>query len=91
MDNPSRRVTFQQLQPICSCLLQHRSDARELSNALRDLNALLQTVDGAGLLGCSDYVLYPLLFIVESIYVSRNKPGSLARSHCSLMFLHTSP
>ncbi|CAL8470133.1 g9675 [Coccomyxa elongata] len=78
MDNPSRRVTFQQLQPICSCLLQHRSDARELSNALRDLNALLQTVDGVGLLGCSDYVLYPLLFIVDSIYVSRNKPDGPA-------------
>lgn len=72
---PARRLVFEQLQPLCSCLLQHRNDVRELSKALNDLSSLLCTLNVEGLRGCSNYVLFPLLFIVDSTYASRNKAG----------------
>ncbi|KAK9915923.1 hypothetical protein WJX75_006066 [Coccomyxa subellipsoidea] len=72
---PARRLVFEQLQPLCSCLLQHRNDVRELSKALNDLSSLLCTLNVEGLRGCSSYVLFPLLFIVDSTYASRNKAG----------------
>ncbi len=71
----ARRVAFQQLRPLCSCLMQHRNDVPELSDALRKMDARLHALDRDGLQGCSDYVLFPLLFIVDSIYAVRNESG----------------
>lgn len=83
----ARRLVFKQLQPLCSSLLLHRSDAQALSGALLELFALLQTVDEAGLLDCSDYSLFPLLFIVDSTYALRNETGKYALADACLTML----
>ena len=71
----ARRQAFQQLQPVCSSLLLTRGDASAMSDGLDELLQRLQTISPAGLQACSDYVLFPLLFIADSVQICRSAKG----------------
>ena len=77
-DGPvARQAVFQTLRPICSVLLQHRSSANGLHEALKKLQDVLGHAEPAsGLLGCMDYVLFPLMMVVDSIVPSRHLPSA---------------
>jgi hypothetical protein len=81
----ARQVVFQTLRPICSVLLQHRSSANDLHEALQKLQDVLGHAEPAsGLLGCMDYVLFPLMMVVDSIVPARNHPPAGSRTDASV-------
>ena len=59
---------------MCSQLLVKRTDAGGMQECLNVLAAELQSIDRAGLQACTDYVLFPLLFIVDSVHAFRGVP-----------------
>ena len=61
---------------MCSQLLIKRADAAAMQQRLQNLEHELQAIDRAGLQACTDYVLFPLLFIIDSIHASRGAPVS---------------
>lgn len=63
----SRQAAFQALRPVCSELLQSRTSPAQLLQGLEALAAVLPDLDAAGLAGCWDYVMFPLLLVVDSI------------------------
>jgi len=63
-DDP-RVAVFSTLQPICSVILQSRSNPPELTSLLSGLDTLLQEVDVQGLQACIEYVLFPLRLILD--------------------------
>ncbi|GAX83179.1 hypothetical protein CEUSTIGMA_g10605.t1 [Chlamydomonas eustigma] len=67
MSGTLRQATFQQLRPICSVLLQHRTSPEQLLSGLTNLHSQLGSIDAKGLKGCWDYVMFPLMLIVDSI------------------------
>jgi len=70
-----RHETFQQLRPVCSILLQHRSSSSHLHDGLTALLGLLRSSDPRGLSGCMDYVLFPLMLVIDSVApLRRHKP-----------------
>ena len=73
-----RQATFRQLRPRCAKLLPLRSSTTELATELKELRALLSSASPVGLAGCLEYILFPLLFIVDSICAVRggSPPGS---------------
>ena len=75
-DDDERRAAFVRLQPICSRLLQDRTNARNVGQSLDALRDALNSVSDRGLRGCQEYVLFPLLLIVDSIAVSALPAGS---------------
>ena len=72
----ARKVVFQQLKPYTSQLLQLRDSPARLQTLLQRLEAAIKDADPAGLNsnGCMDYILFPLMFGVDSIAVTR-RPG----------------
>lgn len=79
----AQRCAFNRLQPACAPLLALREDPRALAVALERLAELLPSVDPVGLAACLDYVLFPLLFTVDSAALLRvpAQPGnSLAQT-----------
>ena len=74
-DKDERRAAFIRLRPICSRLLQDRTTASNVLQSLDALKGALGDVSNGGLRGCQDYVLFPLLLIVDSIAVSRSPAG----------------
>ncbi len=78
-----RRAAFVRLQPICSRLLQDRSNASNVGQSLEALRSALDEVSDRGLRGCQEYVLFPLLLIVDSIAVSA-VPAGTSLQHLSL-------
>lgn len=64
-DPDPRVAVFSTLQPICSVILQSRSNPPELASSLSSLNTLLQEVDVQGLQACVEYVLFPLRLILD--------------------------
>ena len=74
-DDNERRAAFVRLQPICSRLLQDRTNASNVGESLDALKDALDDVSDRGLRGCQDYVLLPLLLIVDSIAVSAVPAG----------------
>ena len=84
MDEKARqKATFTRIQPFTSRLLYLREDATSLATCLDDLHATLLSVDDGGLDACADYVLFPLLFIVDSIPGTRQEPRMPA-ADCAL-------
>ena len=75
-DDEERRVAFSRLQPICSRLLQDRTNASTVVHSLDALRQTLGDVSDTGLRGCQDYVLFPLLLLLDSIAASRLPAGS---------------
>lgn len=73
----ARAVVFQALRPLCSPLMQLRSNASGLHQALTALQAALQITDACGLQGCWDYVTLPLLLMVDSIIPARRIGAAL--------------
>ena len=71
-----RHEAFQKLRPVCSVLLQQRSSASHLHEGLTALHSLLESIDPIGLSGCTDYVLFPLMLIIDSVAPSRQKQAS---------------
>ena len=71
-----RHEAFQKLRPVCSVLLQQRSSASHLHEGLTALHSLLESIDPKGLSGCTDYVLFPLMLIIDSVAPSRQKQAS---------------
>ena len=52
---------------------------------LRHLDALrttLEDISDKGLRGCSEYVLFPLLLLVDSVAASRLSEGEMGPSRC---------
>ena len=74
-DEVERRLAFTRLQPVCSNLLQDRTSASTVLQHLDALRTTLEDVSDKGLRGCSEYVLFPLLLLVDSIAVSRLSEG----------------
>ena len=62
-----RHEVFQQLRPICSVLLQHRASPARLHEDLTALQHVLGAVEPGGLAGCWDYVMFPLMLVVDSV------------------------
>ena len=73
-----RQATFRQVRPVCARLLPLRSCTTELATELKELRGLLASASPVGLAGCLEYILFPLLFIVDSICAVRggSAPGS---------------
>ena len=74
-DDEQRRAAFVRLQPICSKLLQDRINASTVVQSLDALRDTLRDISDEGLRGCQDYVLFPLMLIVDSIAVTRLPAG----------------
>lgn len=72
----ARTMVFQQLRPYTSQLLQSRGSPPRLQALLQRLKTVIKDADAAGLNchGCMDYILFPLMFGVDSIAVTR-RPG----------------
>ena len=70
-----RQAVFQQLRPICAQLLPLRSSAGRLARELDSLHLAILSANPEGLASCLEYVLFPLLFLVDSICATRK--GSL--------------
>eukprot|EP00955_Chlamydomonas_euryale_P098920 365182-Chlamydomonas_euryale.AAC.11 len=66
------QVVFRALRPVCSELLQHRNDAVALHACLAALAAAVDGAEPSGLAGCFDYVMFPLLLVVDSIAPARS-------------------
>lgn len=79
-NNERKRAVFQQLQPVCSKLLEQRHDAPSMVQQLNALSTALADVDKLGLRGCFDYVLFPILFLIDSILALRSKAGNDTKS-----------
>ena len=67
----ARRTAFAALQPRTTALLQLRTQPKALATALRELTAEVQRQEPAGLAGCLEYTLLPLLFLVDSVVATR--------------------
>ena len=77
-DEAERRQAFTRLQPICSSLLQDRTNASTVLQHLDALRRTLEDISDRGLRGCSEYVLFPLLLLVDSVAASRLSEGEVA-------------
>jgi hypothetical protein len=66
-----QRRAFARLQPACAPLLALRGEPGALAAGLQRLAAALPGVSRAGLAACADYVLFPLLFVVDSAALLR--------------------
>ncbi|KAK9867939.1 hypothetical protein WJX84_006608 [Apatococcus fuscideae] len=75
-----RQETFRQLRSTCAQLLPLRSSASKLTEILVLLLSQLDSAHPVGLAGCLDYVLFPLLFLADSICAVRggSAPGGEA-------------
>eukprot|EP00884_Botryococcus_braunii_P020254 jgi/Botrbrau1/6912/Bobra.67_3s0030.1 len=69
------QVAFSQLKPVCVPILANRNDRSGLTSRLQQLNGVLKEVGRLGLQGCLEYVLCPLLLIINSIPTSRGALG----------------
>jgi hypothetical protein len=67
---------FAQLKPLCSQLLFLRADPQQLQQKLVSLAAAATAADPVGLQACFDYVMYPLLFMLESVAGARAPASS---------------
>ena len=74
----AQRRAFVRLQPVCAPLLSLRGDPGALAAALERLEEVLPDVEPLGLAACLDYVLFPLMFIVDSAALLRapQPPGA---------------
>ena len=70
----AQRRAFARLQPVCAPLLALRGDPGALAGALERLEEALGNVEPLGLAGCVDYVLFPLMFVVDSAALLRASP-----------------
>ena len=73
-----RQAAFQALRPVCSALLQHRMDAADLASKLAALQKILEQTETVGLSQCWDYVLFPLMLVVDSVAGTRMAPAAAA-------------
>ena len=67
----AKHAAFARLKPVCSALLELRQDVKGLAAKLSELLSILTTEDPQGLQACTDYVLFPLLMIVDAAVLSR--------------------
>jgi hypothetical protein len=67
----ARRTAFAALQPRTTALLQLRTQPKALAGALRELTAEVQQQEPAGMAGCLEYTLLPLLFLIDSVNATR--------------------
>ena len=70
----AQRSAFADLQPVCAPLLALRGDPGALAAALERLEEALPGVEPLGLAACLDYVLFPLMFTVDSAALLRASP-----------------
>ena len=73
----AKQAVFARLQPVCARLLPLRSNPGSLVSALVDLSCVLTEVDTSALQGCVDYVLFPLLMLVDAVAATRAPGGNL--------------
>jgi hypothetical protein len=71
---------FAQLKPLCSKLLFLRAEPQQLQQTLDSLAAAVAAADPVGLQACFDYVMYPLLFMMESTAAARSPASSSSSS-----------
>lgn len=73
----ARRTAFAALQPRTTALLQLRTQPKALAAALCELTAEVQQQEPAGVAGCLEYTLLPLLFLIDSVVATRAaSPGA---------------
>ena len=73
-DDMGRQAVFLELRPVCPLLLKNRSSVEGLHGALKKLHDVLIRVEPtSGLLGCMDYVLFPLMLVVDSVAPPRRQ------------------
>lgn len=83
-------MVFTTLQPICSTLLQARDNPEELSNLLSGLCVLLQEADPIGLQLCLDYLLFPLIMILDcSVATADRKRQAIPAAESKRVVLKT--
>lgn len=70
----AQQRAFARLQPVCAPLLALRGDPGALAAALERLEEALPGVEPLGLAACLDYVLFPLMFTVDSAALLRASP-----------------
>ncbi|KAJ7549328.1 hypothetical protein O6H91_07G049000 [Diphasiastrum complanatum] len=69
------KEVFSKLKPLCTQLLEpHGGDAGTISLLLRTLTRVLKDVPAAGLQTCIDYVLFPLLLLLDASVDCRASP-----------------
>lgn len=78
----ARMVAFQQLKLYTTQLLQSRDSPARLHTSLQRLHSVITSADADGLNspGCMDYALFPLMYGVDSIAITR-KAGQLLQTH----------
>lgn len=67
----TRRAAFLRLQPLCAALLPLRAAPRPLASALAVLQGSMAGIEPRGLQACMDYVMFPLMHVVDSIAALR--------------------
>ena len=69
----ARMVVFQQLKLYTTQLLQFRESPARLKASLQHLRTVIADADADGLKGhgCMDYALFPLMYGVDSIAITR--------------------
>lgn len=88
----ARKMVFRQLQPVCTKVLPLRDSVAGLTAILPQLKSTLAAVDAVGLQGCMDYALYPLLYGIDSIALTRSGEHATALlTHVLLVSLHVLP
>ncbi len=75
----ARAETFQLLRPLTTRVLQlqqARAPPSELAATLQALQAAVQRADPRGLKACWDYLMFPLLLLLESVALARRPRAS---------------
>jgi len=70
---------FQQLKPVCAQLMHLRSDPQRLTAALCALRGIIDGAQPLGLRRCFDYVMYPLLFMLDAAVAARSASHTAAQ------------
>ncbi|KAF6264998.1 hypothetical protein COO60DRAFT_1187513 [Scenedesmus sp. NREL 46B-D3] len=79
----AKAQVFAQLKPICSQLLFLRGEPQLLQEKLDALALAVTAAHPTGLQACFDYVMYPLMFMLESVAAARTPASSSSSSSSS--------
>lgn len=70
-----KRAAFAMVQPLCAAIMRCKDDAAQLSQHLHGLQQAVGQSPAAGLQACLDYILLPLVHLMDSIAATRTATG----------------